>query len=489
MSGDWGPLLAIRADAGHTSGIGHVMRTLAIAQEWQQRGGRVVYLSAAMPAGLSERLEASGIRIEKVDTQTDADSTAEAANRLKCAVLLVDHYALADDWWRTLPARRRWRTAAINDFAAPIHPLAEILISPRVVSLGNDVSGRRVSGPAYFLIRSEVRRTGDVRPVEASARRILLILGGSDPRNVGPAVAKWLLRGEDDWTVRVVVGPAATNRPDFDALAKIDSRLEIVERPETMGPHFEWADTAVASPSTTVFEALHHGLVTGLVLTADNQREIAAGLVDQGCASLLGDAREDGYTLDARVWFELSRQPDVRTNLSTKGAALVDGGGAGRVCDLLGLPDISFRNATEADSRLLWDWANDPLTRAASFSSAPIPWEEHESWFRRRLAQSDPVYLAIDGRQTPLGVVRFDRRDGDVAVVSYNLAPVARGKDLSTLILGCACALFRREYPRSLVHAWIKNDNLASQRCFVRAGFRESPDATQPDRRLYVQSS
>jgi RimJ/RimL family protein N-acetyltransferase len=301
-------------------------------------------------------------------------------------------------------------------------------------------------------------------------------------------VAKWLLRGEDDWAVRVVVGPAATNRDEFDALAQSDPRLQIVNQPESMRPHFEWADTTVASPSTSVFEALHHGLVTGLVLTADNQQEVADDLLSLECACLIGDARRDGYVLDEGAWTALARQTDLRAKLSAKGAALVDGRGAERACDLLGLPEVFFRNASNADARLLWEWANDPLTRASSFSSTPIPWEEHEGWLRRRLAQSGPFYLAVDGGLTPLAVVRFDEKAGGTVLISYNLAPGVRGKDLSTLILGRACESFRRQNPRAEIHAWIKNDNLASQRCFVRAGFRELPDAAQPDRRLYVQS-
>lgn len=477
-----GPLLAIRADASNRGGTGHVMRTLAVAREWLDRGGRVCYLCARLPPALRERLLSEGCAVAEVDSSDDAASTADQAAHLKVNVLLVDHYELPEGWWAGLPERRKWRTAALNDFAQPLHPAAEILISPTL----REIAGER-SGPAYILIRKELRRRAPPAPPPEAARHLLLVLGGADPLNAGPAVAVQVLDTFQSLRVRAIVGPAAENFADFEALTAAQKRLEIVRDPESMAPHYQWADTAIVSPSTTALEALHHGLVTGLVLTAGNQEQAAVSLEAGGCAVPLADFRRD-RKLDQKALGGLIGGKGQRLELASRGAALVDGLGANRVCELLGLPKIEFRPVGPDDSRLLWEWANDPATRAASFSPAEIGWGEHAAWFDSRLRSPEPGWIAESSAGRRLAFVRFDHSQGKTFTMSLNLAPEVRGRGLGALLIGKACVFFREANGGAEIHAWIKNENIASQHCFEKAGFMQAEAAEFSDRLLFIRS-
>ncbi len=478
-----GPLLAIRADASHAGGIGHVMRTLAIAQEWQRRGGNVAYLSADMPEIMAERLSRSDIRLEWLERAEDAAEAAAAASRMRANLLLVDHYGLGPAWWEGMPASRRWRTAALNDFADPIHTRADILISPRAVPLSPQALHAAFSGPQFLLIREEVRRHRTPAPVPPAALKLLLVLGGADPRNAGPRVAETLLAAGPAAELRALVGPAATNLDAFLEIARRHPRLQVIQCPPDMKPHLEWADTAVVSPSTTAFEALHHGLATGLVMTAENQWEVCASLMGVEVALQLADARDGELRVDPGALTLLLNGADWRRRAARGGADLVDGYGTARICELLGLPEFDFRPVSEEDSRLTWLLANDPATRTASFDSDPISWENHLAWFRRRTALHDPFWFATSATGGVLAVVRFDLRLPDSASVSLNLAPPARGKGLSALIVRRACERFWRELPKVAIDAWIKDDNIASRRCFEKAGFQAAE--SEPDRQRY----
>src|SRR5947209_18574533 len=76
---------------------------------------------------------------------------------------------------------------------------------------------------------------------------------------------------------------------------------------------------------------------------------------------------------------------------------------------------LGFRPVRADDARLLWEWANDPDVRSASFSSTQISWEAHAEWLAERLSQDLHVILiAEDETTTPCGQIRFDPRpDGD----------------------------------------------------------------------------
>ena len=475
-----GPLLAIRADASHHGGTGHIMRTLAITQTWLARGGRVRFLCAALPDALEQKLISCGAEVVRIDPENDAFDTAAAVTDGGAVALLVDHYDLTENWWRELPTTRRWKTAALNDFTVPIHPLADIRISPRAVAL----PGEPLSGPEFLLVRDEIRRADEPVSTSPSARRVLLVLGGADPRNAGPQVAAQVIALEPDVSLRAVVGPAATN---LDAFLQLAPRVEVIHCPASMRPHYLWADTAIVSPSTTAFETLHHGLPTGLVITAGNQEEVADDLTMLICALPLADARRDEWQIDPGRLHSLFRDEKSRDKLSATGSALVDGMGAGRACDTLGLPEISFRPATPDDARQTWEWANDPDSRAASFSSDPIPWETHREWFLRRIAAEDPVWIATAGGEA-IGLIRFDAADQGVTTISINLSPSSRGRGWSALVISRAVAAFRTNQPEAEIHAWIKPTNEASRRAFVRAGFHPEIDPSHQDRLLYIHS-
>jgi len=142
-------------------------------------------------------------------------------------------------------------------------------------------------------------------------------------------------------------------------------------------------------------------------------------------------------------------------------------------------PALSLRRAARGDAARLFEWANDPVTRAQSFSTNPIAWDEHCAWLEQTL--TDPSrYLYIveldggSGAAEPVGQVRFDASGDGTAGVSLSLAPAWRGRGLAATALRLAITRVMSESGISIVRALVKPSNDASIRSFLRAGFDQA---------------
>lgn len=137
------------------------------------------------------------------------------------------------------------------------------------------------------------------------------------------------------------------------------------------------------------------------------------------------------------------------------------------------MSSISIRLADSGDSKDIFAWRNDELTRQMSHTMDKIEWEEHAKWFVSSLSNPNRFlllcYVAKGGEK--IGVVRFDL-ESDAAVISINLAPLMRGNGLATLCLEAALTYLREKNPSiKRVKAEIKMLNTASRRSFERVGF------------------
>jgi len=139
-------------------------------------------------------------------------------------------------------------------------------------------------------------------------------------------------------------------------------------------------------------------------------------------------------------------------------------------------PEPSLRPASAADAERVHAWANDPDTRAASFSSAAIPLADHLAWFARQLA--DPghhlLIAELGPRAEAVAFVRLDAREGGPGpggcTISINVAPTARARGLGTATLVAASA-YARGLGFERILALIRPHNQGSRRAFEKAGY------------------
>jgi RimJ/RimL family protein N-acetyltransferase len=142
-------------------------------------------------------------------------------------------------------------------------------------------------------------------------------------------------------------------------------------------------------------------------------------------------------------------------------------------------PAVRLRRATASDADLLLDWANDPVTRAASFHPDPIDRSGHVRWLAARIASPATAFWigeTADGR--PIGQVRIEIGADAVGEVSISTAPDARGSGFGAALLRAAVDETRETLPVERLLARVRLDNGASLALFRGAGFRERSRGT-----------
>lgn len=132
---------------------------------------------------------------------------------------------------------------------------------------------------------------------------------------------------------------------------------------------------------------------------------------------------------------------------------------------------IKLRQASEQDSRLIWQWATDPDVRAVSFSTETFPYEEHVKWLETKLDnQNCWFYIAENSNQDSVGQIRFELK-GREAYISISLDRKFRGQGYGSKIIELAAKTFLGSTDVKTVHAYIKKENSASLAAFKKAGF------------------
>jgi UDP-2,4-diacetamido-2,4,6-trideoxy-beta-L-altropyranose hydrolase len=464
------------------------MRCLALAQAWHERGGDTVFLSVCANKALWQRIASVGlvcIPLEQGQTrQHDLQTMLATLARLTPDVssshvpwVVLDGYHFDASYQRTIRTAG-YRAVVIDDIAHLPQYHADVLLNQNIhaatLPYCRDADTILLLGPRYALLRPEfLAWRGWQRSIPAVARKVLVTMGGSDPDNLTWKVVQALQQIEvDGLEITVVLG---ANYPHtFPADCSIAGLpCTVVRHTLNMPALMAWADVLVGAGGSTCWEMAFMGLPAALAILAENQQPVVQGLAAAGIGMPLGWHTALSPATIATILRPLLEDRPRRAAMAHRGQQIVDGKGVERVLMQLAQAGIRLRPVQADDCRLLWEWANDPDVRQASFSSAPIPWEQHTHWFTSKIASPKCIlYIALSDNNTPIGQVRYDI-DGDEAVISISLAHQFRRQGYGSYILQKASQQLFECTPVHTIHAYVKQDNQASARAFVKAGYEE----------------
>ncbi|MEP0711279.1 MAG: GNAT family N-acetyltransferase [Algoriphagus sp.] len=138
-----------------------------------------------------------------------------------------------------------------------------------------------------------------------------------------------------------------------------------------------------------------------------------------------------------------------------------------------GFKMIYVRLACEKDSKALFTWRNNEVTRSMSLTTDLVQWDGHQKWFEYTIKNPNRMLIMclLEDTNERLAVVRFDLNEVR-ALVSINLSPKIRGKGMAKKCLFESIDFLKKNKAKvNFLDAEIKRENLASINSFEGVGF------------------
>lgn len=270
--------ICIRADGGSTIGMGHIMRTLVLAEELKKNYN--VFYVCRIDESLSDRYK-PGIDLVKnkgfkVITINENKVKKEIVN-VEADCIITDSYDVDEEYFDILRENFSISGCIYDTDYKDINIFnVDFFINPDLYALEQRYITKNCSeillGPKYIILRKEFLEFQDydkcmLAPV---IKNIIITLGGS---NCNIYIHKILESIKDlkQFNFYVVLGSAFKDREELLKEYQEYSNIKIKYNVSNMCDLMSKCDLAISSCSTTLYELMCLGIPTICVATVDNQ--------------------------------------------------------------------------------------------------------------------------------------------------------------------------------------------------------------------------
>ena len=135
------------------------------------------------------------------------------------------------------------------------------------------------------------------------------------------------------------------------------------------------------------------------------------------------------------------------------------------------MKNITLRNAKLDDSVMMYVWRNHESTRRTAFNHEPFTEQQHKTWLKDVLKDSNRHLFVVENNNTAVGVLRFDVED-NAAEISIYLDPEKTRRGIGTQAIQIGCQWLKENCANvKKIRAEILKDNVVSQKVFAKMGF------------------
>jgi len=436
--------VVFRADASLKMGTGHVMRCLTLAQVLKENGADVKFICRKHEGNLIDKVRSSGFNVYELEVlkKSEVDNKLEHSHWLGATQeqdaydcintiksketdwLIVDHYALDEQWQKSLKPYYK-KIMVIDDLADRKHQ-CDILLDQTFGRQHDDYvtlvpkDCELLLGSQYALLRPEFakwRAYSLGRRSKPEFKQLLINMGGIDADNVTENILDELkiCNLPNDINIIVVMGRSAPHLKSVKFKAdtlpyKTGVKVDVDNMAEIMAN----SDIAIGASGATTWERCCLGLPAIQIVIAKNQLFLAETLSNHNIIKLVKTIKETTHLL--------SRSAEWMNNIGSSALEICDGRGVYKafnkmtdykiILEEFGEIELcNYVNLNKNDKMLVLSMRNHPEIKKWMHNQDNIPNVTHFEFIKSLESKIDRRYFLVKQNNNIMGSINFSEID------------------------------------------------------------------------------
>lgn len=451
----------IRADGSTDIGLGHVIRSLALA-DMLKKDFDCIFATRFISSYIEKEARKVCVDICKLP-ESEEHFDAFLSLLKGDEIVVLDNYFYTTDYQKSIK-EKGCKLVYIDDIHDK-HFVADIVINhagglDRKLYANSGYSALYI-GTEYALLRNAFlfRKRNE-------GNGILITMGGADKNNAVLGVLKLLEAKNIRKTCSVIIGDAyhyLDELNEFSRRSGLDIQIYKNLSAEQLAVVMLMSQIIICPPSTISYEYL--SLCGGemyVKIIADNQKDLYDFFTSKKIAFDIAD-----------LFIEDPNKVKESTDIQQR---YFDGKSVMRIKQIFKRlkqeQKFTLRDAELKDTDLYFKWANDPDERRNAVNQNPILYEEHCAWFEEKRSSEDCFLWVLENGGIAVGQIRFEIVK-EYAVLSYFIDNNFRGKGLGLSILRLGIEKLMKLRNNLRFRAIVRKENLTSCHLFERLNFQK----------------
>jgi len=323
-------MIFIRVDGANILGIGtgHLYRMMDLSNHILKKTGFSPIFIISGYQDTKDVLKRTGFEYIEINNEDEINEILKLGRSPEKDILIVDMCDRDDRFIKNLS--EKYFVISFDDAAGGARYSDMVF---------NSVAGKPLKrdnffyGTEYFLIRPEISKYNlKKKNISSSVKNILICLGGSDPCSLNLKMIDWLKSLKYSGKINWVLGPSVSDKDMIVERVK-DLNLDItpIIDYKNMGKLYYHSDLSVSAAGFGLYEVACVGLPAVSVCLDSHQMKTAKKFEEKGCVLNLGHYKRFRHDTLKNTLLKLIDDRSLRSSMSRKGKAYVDGLGMERV--------------------------------------------------------------------------------------------------------------------------------------------------------------